>query len=156
MKKFQNKNGNFLVSENIEIDTDDLLEKEEKINKTNTEKNDFISKSECLVHIYYDEKNKFSGTLENYKFSRKLVDTLHSGRQIYSYREIIMLVGYDSLKSYLNNCNKYNIKKINIEHIAGHEQQLVAATEKFNYNQFEIMEINGPLFKIRIELVSET
>ena len=171
MKQFENKNGTFMVSGNVEVDTDDLVEPEdtkpekvlsdlkEKVNKLIESKSedDFVSKSTCAIHIYFTETLKSSGTLEHYKRYIKpaIIPYYSSSEKVYIFRQITMWVGYDSLVAYFNGSEDHGIQKVNIEHIAGHEQVMIFG-HHFYYYEFEIMEINGPLFKIRLELASET
>lgn len=177
MKQFENKNGTFMVSGGVEVDTDDLVEPHEseqdktlrqlkeaakKLAELRTEEDKFPSKSTCLIHIYKYHFGdggglKISGTLEGYKkyYKKTTVPSYASSEYIFEIREIIFWVGYDALLSITSNASiaAENIEKITLEHIAGHEDKFL---EKIRFNRygFEIMEINGPLFKIKLELAS--
>lgn len=167
MKKFENKDGSYILSKDVEIDTDDLIVENDEIDikslneqiKKLIEKqeDDFVTKSTCLIHIYFTETQKTSGTLEYFKKSQKelIIPALSKKRGLYVIREIILWVGYDALITYLDKSTNGPIKKLSLEHIAGHEYTFLE-DKLFVYNSFEIMEINGPLFKIKIDLASTT
>lgn len=156
MKQFENKNGNFMVSKDVEIDTDDLIETEKKptTQNNNNDDDDFVSKSTCLIHLYFSEEKKISGTLESYKKHCKsaLLRGWGAAPQSWEAREIMLWVGYDMLVYYIKESDKERFKKITIEHIAGHEQKIIE-DDRFQFGDFEIIEINGPLFKIKLELL---
>jgi hypothetical protein len=141
-------NPNIMVSENIEIDEDDMIG-----DFPSTEKS--LNEINKVVKDYYQQINEETTKKTSYSvnFYKKntipyTIGTLLSYEKTFKYKKIIFMVSFEELKKLLNGPEIF--EKITINEID--ETEIVLTDREMSCRKLKICEINGSDFKVKLKL----
>jgi len=145
MKSYEKDGQRILVSADVDLDSDKMFEgieqnKESEITETN------FSKSNCLIAMKLINGDVIKGTLEQFKCYTK-AEQFEA-----SYRNFIFWVGYDDFSFLIKTSHDarsgIEIDGCVFEFLKGVEVPVINRLHRLQ--SLEVLECNGPLFKISL------
>ena len=149
MKSYEKDGQRILVSADVDLDSDKMFESVEQKKEKQIKEQEFTN-SNCLIRIKLQGEKEICGTLEQYA-CYKGVD---GWQRAVTYRTLIFWVGHDDFSFLIKLFGEVycaDLPKVigcSFEFLKGID--IPVTTKDHRLDKIEVLECNGPLFKISL------
>jgi hypothetical protein len=155
MKKIETNSGTVMVSDGVELDTEDMFEEEEKgtveqvkelLEKLIPKEKDSLenyTQSSCIITFKNKQDKTCSGKLERFHY---VLENGYSGKTKTSF---VFWVTYDELINTREVLG--DVKKLYLQYYKDRVDEIDLGGKNSFMEEYEISEIRGPLFKLNIK-----